>query len=109
MGGGRDYSFESVADALQWIDKRKDFETRRLEARLALWKRVLALLGDSKRVSTQAGVVVDVRPKSHLDKKGDRKYPFVIDRAAGIEVQLGLLTFVPEISGTVKRNSRAGR
>jgi len=107
MGGGRDYKFERAEDATRWIEKRPDFEARRIEARLALWRRVEAILGDPKRVKTQAGVVVDVRPKEHLDKKADKKYAFVIDRKAGVQVDFGLLTFVPEISGAVERRSKS--
>ncbi|NQT87496.1 hypothetical protein HQ560_12075 [bacterium] len=103
MGGGRDYKFRDSKDAARWINEREAFETRRIEGRLALWRRVQVLLEDDTRVVSKGGIVVDVRPVDQLDKAPDKRYPFVIDRTSKVSLAFGLLTFVPELSDTVSR------
>jgi hypothetical protein len=106
IGGGRDYTFRSAAEANDWLSKRPQFEVVRLGARLALWERALALLNEDDRVSTDGDIVINVRPEEHLTKANQR-YTFVADRTSGVELDFGLLTFASNVSGTVGHGSRS--
>jgi hypothetical protein len=105
IGGGRDYTFGSAQKANDWLSKRLEFEVVRLKARRTLWERALALLKGNDRVSADGDIVINVRPEEHLTKKNQR-YTFVVDRPTGVVVDFGLLTFAPNVSGTVAHGSR---
>jgi len=110
----REFVFEDLKAAKEWLTHRFDFERAKLEAEQALWQKVRNVVragkGDEKTklgvFDTPDGVAVTFRPAEHFDPG----IAFEAQFASGARVRLGIVIVKPEESPEgVKRAASAGR
>ncbi len=98
-GTKREYTFDGLEAAKEWLSNRPDYERAKLEARLALWKqvrRVAARAADAPAgkvgvTATTDGFVVTLRPPEQFDAGQF----FFVPCDSGVQAKLGLVTFRP--------------
>lgn len=99
LAGRRQYSFESPEAARNWIVHRGDYERVKLEARLALWRRVrrVAAARELHPITkigvntTPEGFAVVCRPPEQFHGEPVYSVPF----GDGVEARLGHVSFKP--------------
>lgn len=114
LGVKREYVFDTVEAAREWLTRRFDFERARIDAHLELWARVRRMVASGKAdEKTRQGVfdrpdgmAVSFRPADQFDPG----QIFVAAFEPGVQAKLGLVTRRTEESHEgVKRATGTGK
>jgi len=95
---GRVYEFADARAARDWLENRYSYELLRVRSLTGLWERVRRIIQAGKaNEKGKDGITVAFRPENHFDKK-QLFTPQPLDAAGYVTAQLGLVTFLPEVS-----------